>query len=384
MSFINFFRFINNRKSTDLIKINQFLAQEVAVLMVMVKEGRKNPNNKERRLLGILANDIKKILRKGLVPTMFQPETILKWYRQFANAKFDGSKNREYPGKGRPKIKKSTVKLIIQMANANRTWGADRIVGQLSALGIQVSDQTVLNVLNENGIPIAPDRKKEKTWNEFIKNHFDQIWSCDFLLVPVLTLFSIKHFHVFVFIQYCTRQIKIVGIRERPDGEWMEQVARNITGFEELSDCKYLIHDRDPLYTLKFEQIFKDSGITPIKTPPRSPNLNPYAERVIRSIKEECLDNLIILGENNLRRILKNYTEHYHFERCHQGIENKIIESEKTKPLGRSLAGLPSPKGKYRDVRSNEVLKHSQDTDDPIEVKERLGGLLKYYYRQPA
>ena len=228
-------------------------------------------------------------------------------------------------------------------------------------LGIQISDQTVLNILSKNGIPIAPDRKKEKTWKEFIKLHTDQLWACDFFLVPILTLTSIQHYHVFVFIQYCTRQIKIVGVRARPDGEWMEQIARNITGFEEVPDCKYLIHDRDPLYTLKFDQIFKDSGITPIKTPPRSPNLNPYAERVIRSIKEECLDNLIILGETNLRRILKNYTEHYHFERCHQGIENKIINSN-----------------------NNDVLKHSQDTDDPIEVKERLGGLLKYYYRQQA
>ena len=189
-----------------------------------------------------------------------------------------------------------------------------------------------------------------------------QIWSCDFLLVPVLTLFSIKHFHVLVFIQYCTRRIKIVGIREQPDGEWMEQIAKNITDrFEPmLTNCKYLVHDRDPLYTLKFAQTLKDFGITPIKTPPRSPNLNPYAERVIRSIKEECLNNLIIFGESNLRRILKNYIEHYHLERCHQGIENKIIESE------------------------NETLKHSQDSDDPIEIKERIGGLLKYYYRQSA
>ena len=174
MSFLNFLSFINNKPSTELIKINQFLNQEVAILKKMVKEGRKNPNNKERRILGILANDIKKVLRKGLVETMFQPETILKWYRQFANQKFDGSKNREYQGKGRPKTEESTIKIIIQMANENRTWGADRIVGQLAALGITVSDQTVLNILKENDIPIAPDRKKEKTWNEFIQNHFEQ------------------------------------------------------------------------------------------------------------------------------------------------------------------------------------------------------------------
>ena len=98
-----------------------------------------------------------------------------------------------------------------------------------------------------------------------------KLWSCDFLLVPVLTIMGVKHFHVFVFIQYCTRQIKIVGIRERPDGEWMEQIAKNIIcSFEPaLPNCKYLIHDRDTLYTMKFEQTLKDFGISPIKTKPR-------------------------------------------------------------------------------------------------------------------
>jgi transposase InsO family protein len=127
-----------------------------------------------------------------------------------------------------------------------------------------------------------------------------------------------------------------------------------------LPNCKYLVHDRDSLYTEKFENTFKDFGITPIKTPPRSPNLNPFAERVIRSIKYECLSNMIIFSEKRLRNILKEYIEHYHFERNHQGIGNEIIESE------------------------NEILKHSKSSKDPIVKKERIGGLLNYYYRQSA
>ena len=275
---------------------------------------------------------------------------------------------------------------FIQMATENKTWGADRIVGALKNLGITISDQTVLNILEKNGIPIAPDRKKEKTWEEFIKLHTDQnearmakfswlgqpegqvqgctkqLWACDFFLVPVLTLAGIRHFHIFVFIQYCTRQIKIVGVRDNPDGTWMEQMAKNITDqFEPmLPNCRYLVHDRDSLFTIKFENTLIKFGITPIKTPPRSPNLNPFIERFNRSIKHECLNNMIIFGEKNLRKFLKEYAQHYHFERNHQGIENEIIESE------------------------NETLKLSQTGKGAIAKKERISGLLNYYYRQAA
>ncbi len=249
-----------------------------------------------------------------------------------------------------------------KMATENKTWGADRIVGALKNLGIQISDQTVLNILSKNEIPIAPDRKQEKTWKEFVKLHTDQLWACDFFLVPVLTLAGIRHFHVFVFIQYCTRQIKIVGVRDRPDGEWMEQIAKNITDHFEpmLPNCKYLVHDRDSLFTIKFESTLKESGITTVKTPPRSPNLNPFIERFNRSIKHECINNMIIFGEKNLRRFLKQYSEHYHFERNHQGIGNEIIESD------------------------NEVLLHSKKGEGEILKKERIGGLLNYYYRKAA
>ena len=360
MGFISFLSVILDKKSVDLVKIIEFLNKEVAVLKAMNKEDRKTVNDTEKRLLSTLALEIRHILKLGKIETIFKPDTILKWYRQFANAKFDGSKNRKK--KGRPETEESTVELIIKMAQENKTWGADRIVGALKNLGIQISDQTVLNILEKNRIPIAPDRKKEKTWNEFIKLHTDQLWACDFFLVPVLTLTSIQHFHVFVFIQYCTRQIKIVGVRERPDGLWMEQIAKNITDqFEPmLPNCKYLVHDRDSLFTIKFENTLKEFGITPIKTPPRSPNLNPFIERFNRSIKYECLNNMIIFGEKNLRRFLKEYADHYHFERNHQGIGNEIIESE------------------------NDILKHSKLGNGLIVKKERISGLLNYYYRQTA
>jgi len=172
-SFISFLSVILEQKSVDLIKIIEFQNKEIAVLKEMLKTGRKIPSICEKRLLSNLAFKTRHILKLGKIETIFKPKTILKWYRQFANSKFDGSKNRP-PKTGRPETDSETVKLIIQMATQNKTWGADRIVGAMANLGIEISDQTVLNILAKHGVPIAPDRKKEKTWKEFIKAHFDQ------------------------------------------------------------------------------------------------------------------------------------------------------------------------------------------------------------------
>lgn len=134
-------------------------------------------------------------------------------------------------------------------------------------------------------------------------------------------------------------------------------MSRNSSHAANITNCKYLVHDRDYFYTHKFESILKDSGITPIKTPPQSPNLNAFAERVIRFIEEECLGEQIILGEHNLKRMLKEYQDYYNSERPHQGIGNEIIQQ-------------------------NEVLIHSKKGEGEILKKERLGGLLNYYYRK--
>ena len=138
----------------------------------------------------------------------------------------------------------------------------------------------------------------------------------------------------------------------------MEQMARNLTdavdGF--LRQASHLIHDRDPLFTHAFCEILKGSGVEPIKLPPRSPNLNAYAERFVRSIKEECLDRLVLLGEGHLRLVVREYVEHYHCERNHQGLDNRILER------------APPPANSGVEVQR----------------RERIGGLLNYYHREAA
>ena len=196
------------------------------------------------------------------------------------------------------------------------------------------------------------------SWATFLKAHWGAIAATDFFSVEVLTRTSLVRYFVLFIIDLQTRRVEIAGIAQQPDGEWMKQIARNLTdadgGF--LNGARYLIHDRDPLFTEAFRELLKSSGVKTVKLPARSPDLNAYAERFVRSIKSECLAQIAPLGERNLRNAVKEYTEHYHFERNHQGLDNQLIEKPSDEP----------------------------NMDNAVGCQERLGGLLKYYYRRAA
>ena len=187
---------------------------------------------------------------------------------------------------------------------------------------------------------------------------FPSIAATNFFSVEVLTRTGLVRYFVLFIIDLKTRRVEIAGILPRPNGEWMRQIARNLTDYEErfLNGSRHLIHDRDPLFTRSFRAILKSSGVETVKLPARSPNLNAYAERFVRSIKSECLAQIIPLGERHLRQAVKEYTEHYHLERNHQGLDNRLIE----KPQG-------------------EV-----DMNSAVVRRERLGGVLNYYERRVA
>ena len=211
--------------------------------------------------------------------------------------KFDGSANRNYPG--RPRVDPDVKQLIVRLATDNRDWGSDRIVGALANLGHEVSDQTVGNILQRHGIPPAPERKKTTTWKEFIRSHQAVLAATDFFTTEVWTLSGLVTYYVLFVMHVATRRVHIAGLTPFPTECWMTQVARNLTmadvGF--LVDQRYLIHDRDGKYCSAFDTILKDSGVTPVRLPPRSPNLNPQAERWVRSVRDECLSKLILFGE---------------------------------------------------------------------------------------
>jgi len=157
---------------------------------------------------------------------------------------------------------------------------------------------------------------------------FPSIAATDFFSVEVLKRSGLVRYFVLFVIDLKSRGVDIAGILPRLNGEWMSQIARNLTDCEAgfLKEARYLIHDRDPLFTTSFREILKFSGIETLKLPARSPNLNAYAERFVRSIKSECLAQIIPLGEQHLRHAVKEYMEHYHVEWSHQGLDNRLIE----------------------------------------------------------
>src|SRR5665811_1815785 len=224
--------------------------------------------------------------RKALceVATAALPDTILAWYRRLVTRKFDGSQKRRTPG--RPRINREVEELIVRMAEENRSWGYDRIVGALANLGHEVSDQTVGNILRRHGLPPAPERKHTTTWAAFIRAHLAVLAGTDFFTVEVLTLRGLVTYYVLFFIHLESRKVDIAGITVHPDQPWMQQMARNVTmeGCGTLRDCRYLLHDRDTKYTISFRAIIESGGVKPLALPARSPNLNAYAERWVRSV----------------------------------------------------------------------------------------------------
>src|SRR5262249_7926052 len=217
--------------------------------------------------------------------------------------------------------------LVVRMAQENPSWGYDRIAGALQHQGYTISDQSVGNILKRHGIPPAPERKTTTTWTEFIRTHMDVLVATDFFTAEVWTLGGLVTYYVLFFLHLGSRKIHVAGVTPHPDEAWMVQVARNVTmeAWGCLAPGQYLIHDRDPKFCAAFQQIIDDAGVERVVLPPRSPNLNAYAERWVRSVKEECLSRVILFGEASLRHVLTQYIEHYHHERNHQGKGNVLL-----------------------------------------------------------
>ena len=284
------------------------------------------------------------------------PDTLLRWYRNLVATKYDGSKQR---GPGRPRTKQDITDLVVKMARENPTWGYTRLRGALYNLGHEVARNTIKNILLAHGLEPAPERGRHTSWHTFIKSHLGAIAGADFFTIEVLRGFGLVRYFVFFVIDIGTRRVHIAGITNQPSEAWMRQIARNLTdcvdGF--LKQTRYLILDRDPLYTHAFREMLKGSGMKVVRLPARSPDLNSYAERWVRSVRSECLSRVIPLGERHLRHLLTEYLIHYHQERNHQGLGNRIIE-----PLA-------------ADTNAGKGI---------IRRRERAGGVLNYYYYREA
>src|SRR4029453_8392752 len=258
------------------------------------------------------------------IADLVTPDTLLAWHRKLIAEKYDGSAKR---GPGRPLTANDIEKLVVRMAQDNRDWGYRRILGAISNLGHNLGRGTIANILKKHGIEPAPDRLRKTTWKEFLTRHWKLIVAADFFTVEVWARRGLQRYIVLFFIELSTRRVEVAGIASVSNGLWMSQIARNVSDTVDglVRGKRYLIHDRDPWFTAGVPNILADSGLKSVKLPPRSPNLNAYAERFVRTIKESCLDRMILFGEGALRKSIQEYTAHYHFERHHQGLGNRLI-----------------------------------------------------------
>jgi putative transposase len=353
MDWARMLAYVTGTVDQELLARTEYLAAENRILKAQLN-CRLNLSDADRGALGEIGH---RLGRKALadVATVARPDTILGWYRKLVARKFDGSARR---GPGRPRIKREVEQVIIRMAKENRDWGYDRISGALANLGHEISDQTVGNVLRRHGLPPAPERKRTTTWAAFVRTHLALLAGTDFFTAEVLTLRGLVTYYVLFFIHLESRRVDIAGLTANPNEAWMKQIARNATmeGCGALRDCRYLLHDRDTKYTRSFRAIIASGRVEPLALPAHSPNLNAYAERWVRSVKEECLSKVILFGERSLRRALNDYVEHFHAERNHQGKDNVLL--------------FPLATDRQRE--------------GPVSCRERLGGLLRYYHREAA
>jgi putative transposase len=242
--------------------------------------------------------------------------------------------------------------LIVRMATENPAWGYTRIQGALKSLGHRVARSTVATVLKDNGIPPAPDRPS--SWRTFLRAHWGEIAGADFFTTEVWTPRGLITYDTLFVLDLRSRQVHVVGSTPTPDRGFMAQAARRLTdavdGF--LVGHQVLICDRDRKWIHGFRHILQGAGVRIVLTPVQAPNANAYAERFVRSIREECLDRHIFFGERRLLRALDAFVAHYHRERNHQGLGNELIIRE-TRPLWATQ----------------------------VRCRERLGGVLRYYHR---
>ena len=288
---------------------NLALRQQIAVF----KRNQKRPRLSGRdRWFWIVLSLMWRDWRQALC--FVHPDTVVRWQRErFRRFWTNLSQHPAMPG--RPPISADIRTLIKTMALANPLWRAPRIHGELQKLGIEVSERTVSRVLR------SIKRPPSQTWKTFLQNHIGEIVAIDFFMVSTIRL---RVLFVFLVIEHQRRKILHFGITEHPTAEWTaQQMVAALSGREAK---RYLIRDRDSIYGCAFCSRVETLGLSEVITAPRSPWQNAYVERLIGSIRRECLDHVIISNQWHLRRLLRKYLDYYHRSRTHLALAKAMCE----------------------------------------------------------
>ncbi len=310
-------RMMNDEKDLEII----LLRQQLRIVERKQKRGPQIPRWQKVPLAVLVGRLKDKVINAQTTLTesvrLFKPETVMGWHHELVRRKWTFKQGRR---PGRPPIDRELEEWMLKVAREYPGLGCEKLEGELRKIGLEVSATTIRTVLHRHHVPPAPERSREgSSWRTFLGHYKKQFLPCDFFTVETLTLHTM---YALFFIEHGTRRVYVAGCTAHPSRDWVTQQARQMTWELENRDpaMRYLIHDHDTKFTHSFDTAFEAAGIEIVNIPYHAPNANAIAERRVRSVREECLDHLIILNARHLRHVLQEYVDYYNERRPHQGL----------------------------------------------------------------